>query len=85
MKIEIEGEFHDYCVGCPYMRVTSHSAHKNYEGRYFVCDYDDICLSLWSRLSTIRHNPPDLMEQIAAICREKCISVEEAVELFKQL
>lgn len=37
------------------------------------------------RLAAVRNAPPGRMEQIAAICREKCISVEEAVELFKRL
>lgn len=37
------------------------------------------------RLTAIRNDPPDLMEQIAEICRKKCISVEEAVEMFRRL
>lgn len=52
---------------------------------FITCKDYERCARLWDRLSTIRNAPPDLMEQIAAICREKCITVEEAVELFKRL
>lgn len=84
MKIEIDGEFHDYCVGCEYLDLIVNS--RTIHGKpVYTCGYHCRCEQLLNRLSTIRNDPPDLMEQIAAICREKGISVEEAVELFRKL
>lgn len=84
MKIEIDGDFHDYCVGCEYLDLTVKGRVIGGKPIYTCRNYRR-CQQLLGRLSTIRNNPPELMEQIAAICREKCISVEEAVELFKRL
>lgn len=84
MKIEIDGDFHDYCTGCPFIQVVRPGLLFDCV-RDLSCENSRLCQQLWDRLSTIRNDPPDLMGQISAICRRKRISVDEAVELFKQL
>lgn len=90
--MKIEQKFHGYCECCPFLNVLhckdgARAANGKVEllHNFITCKNYELCTQLWDRLSTIRDDPPDLMEQIAAICREKCISVEEAVEMFKQL
>lgn len=87
--MKIKQKFHDYCDGCPEMDLFQKELDVGWVGESCVlegsCYNYELCARLWDRLSTIRNDPPDLMEQIAAICREKCISVDEAVELFRKL
>lgn len=90
--MEIEQEFHDYCEGCPYLEIV-HMGERyrtadlklHIENSYITCKNMELCQRLLEHLSTIRPAPPDLMEQIATICRDKGISAEEAVGLFKNL
>lgn len=90
--MKIEQKFHDYCDGCPYLDILQCENGLRLSNGTIIalrnlitCKSYALCARLWDRLSTIRNDPPDLMEQIATICREKCISVEEAVELFRNL
>lgn len=89
--MKIEHKFHDYCEGCPFLDfLQGDNGLRLSNGAIIVsrnlitCKNYELCARLWDRLSTIRNDPPDLMGQIAAICQEKCISVEEAVELFRK-
>lgn len=83
MKIEIDVDFHDYRNGCPFIQVVRPGLLFDWETD-LSCENSQLCQQLWRRLSTIQNDPPDLMGQIAAICREKGIPVEEAVELFRK-
>lgn len=90
--MRIEQRFHDYCEGCQMLDVV-HKSNTLYitcgapaiEDIYITCENYQLCARLWDRLSTIKHEPPDLMRKIAAICQKKGISVDEAVELFDRL
>lgn len=89
--MKIEQKFHDYCEGCPFLdalhckdgaRVASGTMELLHS--FITCKDYERCARLWARMAVIRNEPPDLMEQIAAVCREKGISVDEAVELFRK-
>lgn len=82
-RFDVVLDFKQYCDGCMEFDVISlPTAREKFK---IYCKNRKLCAQLWDRLSTIRNDPPDLMEQIAAICREKGISVDEAVEMFKKL
>lgn len=90
--MKIEQKFHDYCDGCQFLDVQQcENGLRLSDGAIIVsrnlitCNNYELCAQLLNRLSTIRNDPPDLMEQIATICRRKGISVETAVELFRNM
>lgn len=52
VKIEIDGTFHDYCSGCPYIELVTQARMSDGQVIY-ACEKVGLCVRLWDRLSTM--------------------------------